>query len=91
MRKNLIQKQEPIIWEKGNGELIEFFEISRILELTHIIYVIDAEGKLNSIWATDTEDLIECMYTLSNKSYFGRVQSIENAIRYGFFDDCINN
>lgn len=91
MNKKTINKQEPIIWEKGHGELIDFLEVSRFLELTHIIYVIDAEGKLNSIWATDTEDLIECMYTLSNKCYFGRVQSIENAIRYGFFDDCINN
>ena len=91
MLKRNLKKQEPIIWDKENGELDDFFEISRMIGLTHIIYVIDADGELNSVWATSTEDLIECLYTFSNKCYFGRVQNIENAIQYGFFDDVINN
>ena len=85
------EKQEPLIWEKGKGRLEEFFEISRILGLNHIIYVIDARGKLHSVWSSSTEDLIESLYILSNKCYFGRVQSIENAIQYGFYDEIVNN
>ena len=87
----IVKKQEPIIWKKDKGNLDDFLNISRVLGLTHIIYVIEGEGNLNSVWATSTEDLIECLYTFSNKCYFGRVQSVENAIQYGFFDEIINN
>jgi len=91
MKSKIEKKQEPIIWEKGKGDLKVFFEISRTLGLTNVIYVIDFEGNLNSVWATSSEDLIECFYTFSNLFYLGRVQSIENAIQYGFFNELINN
>ena len=92
--KNIINmnKQEPIIWEKQHGSLIDFYQVAKGLELNHIIYVIDAMGELNSVWATTEEDIIECLYEFSNKCYFGRIQKIEDAIEYGFFDEVkINN
>lgn len=91
MNKKNLKQQKPIIWEKENGELEEFYEISRNLGLTHVIYVINVCGELNSVWATSKEDLIECFHMFSNKYYFGRIQSIENAIRYGFFDEITKN
>ena len=92
--KNLttMNKQEPIIWEKQQGSLIDFYQVANGLELNHIIYVIDAMGELDSVWATAAEDIIECMYEFSNKCFFGRIQKIEDAIEYGFFDEVkINN
>ena len=92
--KNLISmyKQEPIILEKQHGSLIDFYQVAKGLGLNHIIYVIDAMGELNSIWATTEEDIIECLYEFSNKCFFGRIQRIEDAIEYGFFDEVkINN
>ena len=92
--KNLskMNKQEPIIWDNQKGSLIDFYQVAKGLELNHIIYVIDAMGELDSVWATAAEDIIECMYEFSNKCFFGRIQKIEDAIEYGFFDEVkINN
>jgi hypothetical protein len=87
-----MNKQEPIIWEKQHGSLIDFYQVANGLELNHIIYVIDAMGELDSVWATAAEDIIECLYEFSNKCFFGRIQKIEDAIEYGFFDEVkINN
>jgi len=82
-----MKKHEPIIWKKENGALIDFYQVAKGLELNHIIYVIDALGELNSIWATAKVDIIECLYTFSDKCYFGRIQKVDDAIEYGFFDE----
>lgn len=82
-----MKNYEPIIWEKGKGSLIDFYQVANGLELNHIIYVIDALGELNSIWATAEEDIIDCLYTFSGKCLFGRIQKVDDAIEYGFFDE----
>jgi len=84
---NNIDKHEPIIWSKENGGLIDFYQVAKGLELNYIIYVIDASGELNSIWATAEEDIIDCFSTFSDKCYFGRTQKVDDAIEYGFFDE----
>ena len=81
------KKQEPIIWDKEKSELLDFYHIARGLELNYIIYVIDALGELNSVWATSEEDIIECFTDFSDKCLFGRIQKVDDAIEYGFFDE----
>lgn len=84
------QKHEPIIWQHETP-MQEFFEVAKGVNLDYIIYVIDASGELNSVWACAKEDFNECMFTLSNKCYFGRVQSLAMALQYGFFDGLKDN
>ena len=82
-----MKKHEPIIWDKDKGELMDFYQIAGGLELNYIIYVIDALGELNSVWATSEEDIIECFTDFSDKCLFGRIQKVDDAIEYGFFDE----
>jgi hypothetical protein len=82
---------EPIIWEKGKGSLIDFYQVANGLELNYIIYVIDGLGELNSVWATAEEDIIDCFTAFSDKCLFGRIQKVEDAIEYGFFDEFKTN
>lgn len=88
---NSTEKHEPMIWKSGAGPLSDFFMISEALGMDMIIYVQDSEGNNKSVWSTSNEDLMDCFVTFSDKCYFGRVQKIENAIRYGFFDFVENN
>jgi hypothetical protein len=86
------KQQEAIIWEiESEIPIREFFEDAKELELDYVIYVIDAEGNLNSVWACAKEQFNECMFTLSNKCYFGRVQSLSMALQFGFFDEAKGN
>lgn len=80
-------KQEPIIWTAEVGELHEFLIVSKTLGLELIIYVQDSAGENKSIWATSKDDLMECLFTFSDKCYFGRIQNIDDAIHYGFYDE----
>lgn len=82
-----MKKHEPLIWDKEKGSLIDFYQVANGLELNYIIYVIDALGELNSVWATSEEDIVDCFITFSDKCYFGRVQKVDDAIEYGFFDE----
>ena len=79
------EKHEPMIWESGVGSFMDFLMISEALGQDYIIYVQDSEGNNKSIWSTSKDDLIECFFTFSDKCNFGRVQKIEDSIRYGFF------
>ena len=81
---------EPIIWEEGNGSLIDFYQVANGLELNYIIYVIDASGELNSVWATAEQKIIDCFTAFSDKFLFGIVQRVEDAIEYGFLDEFKN-
>lgn len=83
----MIKNSKPIFWEKDKEELLDFYNVAKVLKLNHIIYLIDASGELNSVWATSEKDIVECFYTFSNKCYFGRVQNVDDAIEYGFFDE----
>lgn len=83
-------KHKPMIWESEISSFLDFLMISEALEQDYIIYVQDSEGNKNSVWSTSKDDLVDCFFTFSEKCYFGRVQKIENAIRYGFFDEEIN-
>lgn len=83
----MIKKSEPIIWEKDKDELVDFYNVAKVLNLNYIIYVIDVSGELNSVWATSEEDIIDCFSTFSDKCYFGRTQKVDDAIKYGFFDE----
>lgn len=86
------QKQDPIIWQPENEiPMQEFFEDAKNMKLDYIIYAVDASGKLDSVWACIKEDFNECMFTLSNKCYFGRVQSLATALEFGFDDETRNN
>jgi hypothetical protein len=80
-------QHEPIIWEKGKGSLIDFYQVARGLDLNYIIYVIDALGELNSVWATAEEEIIDCFTAFSDKFLFGIIQKVEDAIEYGFLDE----
>lgn len=82
-----MKHHEPIIWEKGKGSLIDFYQVSRGLDLNYIIYVIDALGELNSVWATSEQDIIACFTDFSDKYLFGRIQKVDDAIENGFFDE----
>jgi hypothetical protein len=83
-------KHEPMIWESGASPLLDFLMISEALGQEYIIYVQDSEGNNKSVWSTSKDDLVDCFCTFSDKCYFGRVQKIENAIKYGFFDEEVN-
>lgn len=78
------EKHEPIIWNSQIGPLDEFFMVALGLNLEYIIYVQDSEGNDKSIWATSETDLLECMFTISERYYFGRLQRIQTAIKKGF-------
>ena len=80
------KKHETIIWNNACNPIEDLFQVAKGLNLTHIIYVQDSEGGNKSVWATNTDYLIDCLYTFSEKFYFGRIQSIEMACRYGFDD-----
>ena len=84
--KKVQEKHEPIIYNKEVGPIEDFFQVAKGLDLTHIIYVQDSAGGNKSVWATNNDDLIDCLYTFSEKFYFGRIQSIERACEYGFDD-----
>ena len=86
------QKHKPIIWDKESKDSMEeFFQIAKGLNMDYVIYVQDSRGDDKSAWACAKEDFTECMFTFSNKCYFGRVQSLDMAIRYGFFDEVKDN
>jgi hypothetical protein len=82
-----MQQIKPIIWEKGDVSLIDFYQVANGLELNYIIYVIDGLGELNSVWATAEEDIIICFTAFSDKCLFGRIQKVEDAIENDFFDE----
>jgi hypothetical protein len=90
--KNLISidKQEPVIWTNKDNQLIQFYNVAKLLELNHIIYVIDAIGELKSVWATNENDIVDCINEFSNNFLFGRIHKIEDAIKYRFFDEYKN-
>ena len=87
------KKHEAIIWEPNKTEctLEDFFQAAKGLELDFIIYVQDSKGRNKSVWATSKEELVECLFTFSNKCYFGRIQSVDFAIQWGFFDESKDN
>ena len=86
------KQQEPIIWDSEmNIPLTEFLQDAKTMSLDYVIYVQDSGGGGKSVWACAKEDFTECMFTLSNKCYFGRVQSLAMAIQYGFFDEAKDN
>jgi len=86
------QKHEPIIWDSTMQiPLTNFLETAKGLNLDYVIYVQDSEGGNKSVWSCTKEDFNECMFTLSNKCYFGRVQSLAVAIEFGFDDELRNN
>ncbi len=82
--KKIHEKHQPIIYNKEVGPIEDFFQVAKGLDLTHIIYVQDSAGGNKSVWATNTDDLIDCLYTFSEMYYFGRIQNIEMACKYGF-------
>lgn len=84
--KKVKRIHEPIIWTVTNGPIEDFFQVAKGLNLTHIIYVQDSEGGNKSVWATHTKDLTDCLYTFSDAFFFGRIQSIDRACKYGFDD-----
>lgn len=78
-------ENEPIIWTIENGPLEDFLQVARGIGKEYIIYVRDVDGERDSVWASTKEGLIECIITFSDRLYFGRVQSIDIAINYGYF------
>lgn len=80
------KKHEPIIWNSELGSLQEFLMIAKGIELEFIIYVQDSEGNDKTVWATSESDLLECLFVISEKYHFGRLQRIDTAIEKGFFD-----
>lgn len=83
---NKQEKHEPIIWNSELSPLQEFFMIAKGIELEFIIYVQDSEGNDKTVWATSESDLLECLFVISEKYHFGRLQRIDTAIEKGFFD-----
>jgi hypothetical protein len=83
----MLKYQKPIVWDCKKSSLTDFYQIAKGLELNYIIYVIDESGELNSIWATAEEDIIDCFIIFSDKCYFGRIQIVDDAIEYSFFDE----
>jgi hypothetical protein len=81
------KKHEPIIWDNNKGELTDFYQVAKGLELNHIIYVSDSLGILNSVWATSEEDIVDCFYSFSDNYLFGRIQKIEDVLDDSFFDE----
>lgn len=81
------QKFKPMIWEKEDYSLNDFYQLAKCLDYTHIIYMIDAMGELYSVWASDDEDIFDCLDLLPDNSYFGSVKEIQDAIEYKFFDE----
>jgi hypothetical protein len=84
------KKHEPIIWDNNKGELTDFYQVAKGLELNHIIYVSDSLGILNSVWATAEEDIVDCFYSFSDNYLFGRIQKIEDVLDDSFFDKLFN-
>ncbi|WP_291287172.1 hypothetical protein [Flavobacterium sp.] len=76
-------KHEPIIWDSHSGPLHDFYMVALGLNLEHIIYVQDAKGNDKSIWATSGTDLLDCMYTISESSCFGRLETLQNSLKRG--------
>ncbi len=85
------KQHEPIIWVKENSSIEVFFQVARGLNMTHIIYVQDSEGLNKTVWATNDDDLVDCLYAFSNKCYFGRIQCIKRACAFGFNDEMFTN
>lgn len=86
-----MKNYEPIIWEKGKGSLIDFYQIANGLELNYIIHVIDVFGELNSIWATSEKDILDCFSKLSDNYFFGRVQKLVDTAEYIFLEEMKKN
>lgn len=78
------EKHEPIIWNSQAGSLHDFYMVALGLNLEYIIYVQDSEGNDKSIWATSEINLLECLFDISEKYYFGRLQRIQTAIKKSF-------
>ncbi len=81
-----IKKSEPIIWEKDKEELVDFYQIAKVLELNHIIYVSDPSGILNSIWAMSEYSITDFLEEFSIMGFFIKVYKIDDAIENGFID-----
>lgn len=78
------EKHEPIIWDsKAEGSIHDFYMVSLGLNLEYIIYVQDFEGNDKSIWATSEADLLDCMFTISEKGYFGNLDTLQNSFKRG--------
>ncbi|WP_264566296.1 hypothetical protein [Flavobacterium sp. N3904] len=78
------QKHEPIIWDSHTeGSLSDFFMVALGLNLDYIIYVQDSEGNINSIWATTEDELLECMFTISEYLFLGCIDTLQNSLKKG--------
>lgn len=74
------EKHEPIIWDSKVSSIMDFFMVALGLNLEYIIYVQDSEGADKSVWATSQTDLLECVFDISEKFYFGSVESLQNIL-----------
>lgn len=81
---NKMQKHEPIIWTPESCPFENFLQATKGVRLEYIIYVQDCSGCPKSVWACTKEDFVKCMFTISELNYFGRLQSINDAIQFGF-------
>lgn len=78
------EKHEPIIWDsQTEGSIHDFYMVALGLNLEYIIYVQDSEGKINSIWATAEDELLECMFTISECLFFGCIDTLQNSLKRG--------
>tara|TARA_R110000868_G_scaffold126072_1_gene332969 strand:- start:12824 stop:13465 length:642 start_codon:yes stop_codon:yes gene_type:complete len=77
------EKHVPIIWNSERGPLDDFYIVALGLNLDYIIYVHDFEGGNKSIWASSEADLLECMFKISESSYFGSIDSLHNSLKNG--------
>jgi hypothetical protein len=85
-----VAKHEPIIWHPEMGSPLDFYLTALSQNLEYIIYVQDSKGNEKSIWATSEADLLECMFTISERFYFGSLDSLYNSLkRDGWF--CFND
>jgi len=76
--------EEPIVWTKKNGPLENFLQVCKGLGFHYILYTQDAGSGEKMVWGTHKLDLVDTLLMLGDKAYFSRMQTIENAINFGF-------
>jgi hypothetical protein len=84
-------KKASIFWDDEIFDLEDFFMYAKSLGYNNIIYLTNIEGDMFEIWATSTNELFALIKKFSSMQFFVRIQSIENAILYGFDDYFLNN
>ena len=73
--KNGQQKHDAIIFDKDAKDSFEnFYFLAELTDMKYILYVQEALGEQNSVWACQEWQFKDCIETICAKGYFVNVQ-----------------